>query len=366
MARFRVKAWYGKGRAARPASIETWEEDAKDEFSLYSSLGSVGWKVVSIEPVPSLGGKMGKEEWIALVERKICPAAYKAGYSMGQMWHYQPDFVPTPMTGYEVFLRRKLTSMTDVDYSQVHKKLLDSVGGDSKFRQSYMDGFAAGKAAPPNLNERDFFATVSRMDGRARRARRLRGCMVQTVYDPGKRKIRVVGDDGVHGKGWVAFPNTLRTAEGLRYEVPDLRWNGRNYIAIGKPSQVYAGTEAQRMIKAAAASSGNAEILDSAVRSGHLLVASNSRKAAAPEVRKTGETGFVPRKGVTGCPYMQNIIDYQRGGDHVRLTVTVAHIDRDTLRYGYMAMSNGRVAEGRESIGQPLPAAAVRAMVEKA
>lgn len=55
--------------------------------------------------------------------------------------------------------------------------------------------------------------------------------IVTIVYDGGR--LRAQADDGKNGKGWVAFPNNLRTKAGQQYEVDGLKWNGKNYRVIG-------------------------------------------------------------------------------------------------------------------------------------
>lgn len=60
-----------------------------------------------------------------------------------------------------------------------------------------------------------------------------RSNVVTIVYDNTKHKLRAQADDGVHGKGYVAFPNNLRTSEGQQYEVETLTWNGKNYRVSG-------------------------------------------------------------------------------------------------------------------------------------
>lgn len=55
--------------------------------------------------------------------------------------------------------------------------------------------------------------------------------IVTLVYDG--NRLRAQADDGKNGKGWVAFPNNLRTKAGQQYEVDGLFWNGKNYRVIG-------------------------------------------------------------------------------------------------------------------------------------
>lgn len=55
--------------------------------------------------------------------------------------------------------------------------------------------------------------------------------IVTIVYDG--NRLRAQADDGQNGKGWVAFPNNLRTNAGQQYEVDGLQWNGKNYRVIG-------------------------------------------------------------------------------------------------------------------------------------
>ena len=62
---------------------------------------------------------------------------------------------------------------------------------------------------------------------------KLGGNVVTIVYDNTKHKLRAQADDGIHGKGYVAFPNNLRTAEGQQYEVETITWNGKNYRVSG-------------------------------------------------------------------------------------------------------------------------------------
>ena len=57
--------------------------------------------------------------------------------------------------------------------------------------------------------------------------------IVTIVYDIVKHKLRAQADDGIHGRGYVAFPNNLRTAEGQQYEVETLTWTGKNYRVSG-------------------------------------------------------------------------------------------------------------------------------------
>ena len=57
--------------------------------------------------------------------------------------------------------------------------------------------------------------------------------IVTIVYDSSKQKLRARADDGIHGAGYVAFPNNLRTSEGQQYEVETLTWNGKNYRVSG-------------------------------------------------------------------------------------------------------------------------------------
>lgn len=55
--------------------------------------------------------------------------------------------------------------------------------------------------------------------------------IVTIVYDG--NRLRAQADDGKNGKGWVAFPNNLRTKAGQQYEVDGLHWNGKNYRVVG-------------------------------------------------------------------------------------------------------------------------------------
>lgn len=57
------------------------------------------------------------------------------------------------------------------------------------------------------------------------------GFVVEVVESDGR--LRVQGDDGVHGLAWVRFPNNLRTKAGRKYKVDRLRWNGKNYTISG-------------------------------------------------------------------------------------------------------------------------------------
>ena len=59
------------------------------------------------------------------------------------------------------------------------------------------------------------------------------GYIVTIVYDNSKQKLRAHADDGVHGRGYVAFPNNLRNKDGQQYEVETLVWNGKNYRVSG-------------------------------------------------------------------------------------------------------------------------------------
>lgn len=54
---------------------------------------------------------------------------------------------------------------------------------------------------------------------------------VAIVSDKGR--LRAMGDDGIHGLAFVAFPNHLREFEGQHYEVDQLIWNGKNYRVAG-------------------------------------------------------------------------------------------------------------------------------------
>lgn len=55
--------------------------------------------------------------------------------------------------------------------------------------------------------------------------------IVTIVKDSGK--LRAQADDGEHGTAFVAFPNSLRNAEGQKYKVDRLIWNGKNYRTSG-------------------------------------------------------------------------------------------------------------------------------------
>lgn len=57
------------------------------------------------------------------------------------------------------------------------------------------------------------------------------GFIVEVVESGGR--LRVQGDDGVHGTAWVRFPNNLRTKAGRKYKVDQLKWNGKNYTIDG-------------------------------------------------------------------------------------------------------------------------------------
>lgn len=57
--------------------------------------------------------------------------------------------------------------------------------------------------------------------------------IITIVYDSTKHKLRAQADDGIHGIGYVAFPNDLRTKEGQQYKVETLIWNGKNYRVSG-------------------------------------------------------------------------------------------------------------------------------------
>ena len=57
------------------------------------------------------------------------------------------------------------------------------------------------------------------------------GFIVEVVESGGR--LRVQGDDGVHGPAWVRFPNNLRTKAGRKYKVDQLKWNGKNYTIGG-------------------------------------------------------------------------------------------------------------------------------------
>lgn len=53
-----------------------------------------------------------------------------------------------------------------------------------------------------------------------------------------KGRLRAMGDDGIHGLAFVAFPNHLREFEGQHYEVDQLIWNGKNYRVAGNIEEV--------------------------------------------------------------------------------------------------------------------------------
>jgi hypothetical protein len=72
--------------------------------------------------------------------------------------------------------------------------------------------------------------------------------VVTIVYDNKAHKLRARANDGVHGEANVAFPNNLRTAEGLQYEVEELVWNGKNYRAVGDITPVNTITNAYNNI----------------------------------------------------------------------------------------------------------------------
>lgn len=59
---------------------------------------------------------------------------------------------------------------------------------------------------------------------------------VAIVLDNGR--LRAMGDDGVHGLAFVAFPNHLREFEGQHFEVDQLIWNGKNYRVAGKIEEI--------------------------------------------------------------------------------------------------------------------------------
>lgn len=58
------------------------------------------------------------------------------------------------------------------------------------------------------------------------------GKYVVTIVSHGGR-LRALATDGTNPAAWVAFPNDLRTAEGQKYEVDQLIWNGKNYRVAG-------------------------------------------------------------------------------------------------------------------------------------
>jgi hypothetical protein len=58
--------------------------------------------------------------------------------------------------------------------------------------------------------------------------------IVTIYYDSKTHKLRAQADDGEHGPANVAFPNELRTEEGVQYQVDSLIWNGKNYRAAGE------------------------------------------------------------------------------------------------------------------------------------
>jgi hypothetical protein len=59
---------------------------------------------------------------------------------------------------------------------------------------------------------------------------------VAIVSDKGR--LRAMGDDGIHGLAFVAFPNNLRQFEGQHYEVDQLIWNGKNYRVAGNIEEI--------------------------------------------------------------------------------------------------------------------------------
>ena len=59
---------------------------------------------------------------------------------------------------------------------------------------------------------------------------------VAIVSDNGR--LRAMGDDGIHGLAFVAFPNNLREFEGQHFEVDQLIWNGKNYRVSGNIEDV--------------------------------------------------------------------------------------------------------------------------------
>lgn len=65
--------------------------------------------------------------------------------------------------------------------------------------------------------------------------------IVTVVYDYSKHKLRAQADDGIHGKKWCQFPNSLRTREGVQYIVPVLVYDyDRDFYRIkGTPRPKY-------------------------------------------------------------------------------------------------------------------------------
>ncbi len=53
--------------------------------------------------------------------------------------------------------------------------------------------------------------------------------IVQVYHDFKAGKLRVLGDDGVHGIHQVAFPTKFRTGDDHLYKVSKMGWNGKNY-----------------------------------------------------------------------------------------------------------------------------------------
>ena len=60
---------------------------------------------------------------------------------------------------------------------------------------------------------------------------------VYAVYQSSRDKVRIRGTDGINPVAWVAFPENLREI-GKVYKVEELSWNGKNYRAKGKITEV--------------------------------------------------------------------------------------------------------------------------------
>jgi hypothetical protein len=60
---------------------------------------------------------------------------------------------------------------------------------------------------------------------------------VYAVYQASRDKVRIRGTDGVNPVAWVAFPENLRSI-GKVYKVEELSWNGKNYRARGRITEV--------------------------------------------------------------------------------------------------------------------------------
>lgn len=64
--------------------------------------------------------------------------------------------------------------------------------------------------------------------------------IVTIVFDG--NRLRAQADDGQNGKGFVAFPNNLRTKAGQKYKVDKLIWNGKNYRVSGDITPINSTT----------------------------------------------------------------------------------------------------------------------------